>query len=129
MFEYKIQIFAILFTPVDTAAYNFDSEITGKLVRYSAQLLTKSKIRRPTFNFMGEGGRSGLSFDAVVLSTRCKTCTLNVSVRNIDYRLNSLLVPTIKLPAENPTGMILSKEIPLNRPNRLGVEWQLNPYL
>jgi hypothetical protein len=47
---------------------------------------------------MGEGGRPGLSFDAVLLAPRCKMFTLNVSVRNIDYWLNSLLVPTIKLP-------------------------------
>jgi hypothetical protein len=75
---------------------------------------------------MGEGGRPGLSFDAVVLALRCKTFTLNVSIRNIEYRLNSLLVPTIKIAAENPKSMILSKEIPLNRPNGLQFEWQIN---
>jgi hypothetical protein len=64
---------------------------------------------------MGKGGRAGLSFDAVVLVTGCKKSTLNGSVRNIDYRLFSLLVPVIKRATEKQTRMILSKEIPLNR--------------
>jgi hypothetical protein len=54
MSECKLQIFAILFTSVDSVAYNFDSEITGKSVRYSAQHLTKSKTRRSTFNTLWE---------------------------------------------------------------------------
>lgn len=56
-----------------------------------------------------------MSFDAVVLATGCKKSALNGSVRNIDYRLYSLLVLTIKTAAEKETSVILSKEIPLNR--------------
>jgi hypothetical protein len=64
---------------------------------------------------MGKGGRAGLSLDAVVLATGCKKSMLNGSVRNIDYRLSSLLVPTTKRATEKQTSVILSKEIPLNR--------------
>jgi hypothetical protein len=51
-------------------------------------------------------GKGGLSFDAVVLVTGCKKATLNGSVRNIDYRLSSLLVLRIKSGAEKLTSMI-----------------------
>jgi len=100
---------------VDSVVEDFYTENTGTSVLYAAQLLTISKTRRPKFNFMGKGGRAVLSLDAVVLATGCKKFTLNGSVRNIDYRLYSLLVPTIKRAAEKQTRMILSKEIPLNR--------------